>query len=347
MSLGAVVDAARASVDGGIPAAQVAVARDGELELFEALGDCTTATRFPIYSATKPIVASAVWQLIGDGLLDVSRPVAAYVPEFATNGKDAVTVEQVLLHTAGFPLAPMHPEEGADRERRLQRFRQWRLDWEPGSRFEYHPSSAHWVLAELLEVLRGGDFRDLVEERITAPLGLPRVLGIPVDEQDDIAEPVLRPGGEDWVIGPLGSPEAKAAGLPGGGGIATAASLALFHQALLHDPKGLWDPVVLEDARTNVRCNLPDALLGVPVMRTLGLVLAGEDGMHQMRYAGFGRGVSPAAFGHMGAQFQLAWADPATGRSFAYVNNLVADNVTHAGLTFPVADAAADSPSPS
>jgi CubicO group peptidase (beta-lactamase class C family) len=340
LAWGAVVDAARASVDGGVPACQVAVARDGEVQLFEAVGDCTTATRFPIYSATKPLVTSAIWQLIGDGLLDVTEPVASYVPDFGTNGKDAVTVEHVLLHTAGFPMAPMRPEEGADRERRLARFRQWRLDWEPGSRFEYHPASAHWVLAELLEVLRGDDFRDVVEQRITAPLGLPRMLGIPVDDQDDVAPPVLRPGGDEWVIGPLSSPEAKAAGVPGGGGIATAASLALFHQALLHDPEGLWSPAVLEDARTNVRCNLPDSLLGVPVMRTLGLVLAGDDGMHHLRYAGFGKHVSPAAFGHMGAHFQLAWTDPATGTSFAYLNSLVADNAAHAGLTFPVADAA-------
>jgi CubicO group peptidase (beta-lactamase class C family) len=83
--------------------------------------------------------------------------------------------------------------------------------------------------------------------------------------------------------------------------------------------------------------------MGVPVMRTLGLVLAGDDGQHQLRYAGFGKGVSPGAFGHMGAHFQLAWADPATGVSLAYVNNLVADNMRHAGAVFPVADAAAES----
>lgn len=340
--LASVAEAARRSVtDHGVPACQVAVARDGEVVLFEAFGDASTSTRFPIYSATKPLVAAAVWQLIGEGLLDVSRPVADHVPEFATNGKDAVTVEQVLLHTSGFPLAPMGTVEGADQERRLARFATWRLDWEPGSRFEYHPGSGHWVLAELLQRLGGGDFREVIADRVTTPLGLPRLLGIPVDEQEGIAEPVLRPGGEDWVTGPLGSPEAKAAGVPGGGGIATAADVALLHQAVLHGTGDLWDPSVLADVRTNVRCNLPDAILGVPVMRTLGLVLAGDDGMHQMRYAGFGRGASAAAFGHMGAHFQLAWTDPATGVSFAYVNNLVADNLSHAGATFPVADAAA------
>src|SRR5262245_33262192 len=106
--------------DGWLPACQVAVARDGNLLCFETFGDATNETRFNIFSATKPIVASAVWLLIGDGLLEIGRPVAAYVPEFATNGKDAITVEQVLLHTAGFPNASMDMVEGADPVRRRE-----------------------------------------------------------------------------------------------------------------------------------------------------------------------------------------------------------------------------------
>lgn len=326
--LGAVADAARSSVEAGVPACQVAVAVDGRLELFEAFGDCGTGTRFPIYSATKPIVAMAVLPLLDD----VSTPVADHIPEFAANGKGAVTVEQVLLHLAGFPEAPMGPEEGADPVRRLARLASWRLMWEPGSRFEYHYGSAHWVLAELLHRLGGGDFRDVVHDRVTAPLGLPRVLGIPEDDLDDIASPAVDADGDTAVVGHLTSPSARAAGVPGGGGIATAADVAMLYQSWLDDDSG---------ATTQVRCNLPDAILGVPVMRTLAFVLAGDDGLHQLRYAGFGKDVSPRAFGHMGAHFQLAWADPETGVSFAYLNNLVADNVRHAGVALPVADATA------
>jgi len=326
--LGAVADAARASVEGGVPACQVAVAVDGRLELFESFGDSRTTTRFPIYSATKPLVSMAVLPLLGD----VSVPVAQHIPEFAANGKEAVTVEQVLLHVAGFPEAPMGPEEGADPARRLERLASWRLSWEPGSRFEYHYGSAHWVLAELLQRLGGGDFRDVIHERVTAPLGLPRLLGIPEDDQDDIADPVVESGGDTSIVGYLTSPPARAAGVPGGGGIATAADVAMLYQSWLGDDTGVT---------TDVRCNLPDAILGVPVMRTLAFVLAGDDGLHQLRYVGFGKDVSPGAFGHMGAHFQLAWADPETGVSFAYLNDLVAENVRHAGLVFPVADAAA------
>ena len=136
-------------------------------------------TRFGVASATKPIVASATWHLIGEGLLDLDRRVVDYVPEFGTHGKDAVTVEQVYLMTCGFPTAPMEAAEGADPARRVARFAEWELEYEPGTKYVYHGGSAHWVLADLIQRLGGMDFRDYVEERVTRPLGLPRLLGIP------------------------------------------------------------------------------------------------------------------------------------------------------------------------
>ncbi|MFN8052248.1 MAG: serine hydrolase domain-containing protein [Acidimicrobiales bacterium] len=321
----ALLDAARRDVESGwLPACQIAVARDGELVVFETFGDATDDDRFLAFSTTKPIVASLVWQLIGEGLLDVDLPVAHYVPEFAANGKGAVTVEQVLLHTAGFPEAPMGPVEGADGARRLERLASWRLDWEPGTRFEYHAGSAHWVLVELIERLGGGDFRDLLEQRVCAPLGLPRVLGLPVDRQQHIAAPV--PVG-DAIGGPplhateLAAPDVIAAGVPGGGAVLTAADLAMFYQGLLHDPDGIWRPDVLADATGNIRCTLPEPLFGLPVNRSIGLVVAGDDGNHVMRYAAFGQSCSPRSFGHAGMHMQVAWADPDTGISFAYLTN--------------------------
>ena len=346
--------AARHDVERGrVPACQLAVARDGRLLLFEALGEATTATRFCVFSATKPIVAAAVWLLIGDGSLDVAEPVARYAPEFSANGKEAVTVEQVLLHTAGFPNAPIAAAEGADAVRRRDRFSQWRLDWEPGSRFEYHAESAHWVLVDLLERLTGRDFRDVIEERVCLPLGLPRVLGIGAGDQGDIApltlvgagvedgappwEPPAEPAEVarfhgDWrELLIHNDPAVREAGVPAAGGIMTAADLALFYQGLLRNPGGVWRPDVLADATANIRCRLPDPLMGVPANRTIGLVVAGDDGQHVMRYASFGQECSPAAFGHAGAHGQIGWADPATGVSFAYLNNGMAPDPMQAG----------------
>jgi len=53
------------------------------------------------------------------------------------------------------PGAPVSaPLDWDDHPRRYTRFAQWKLNWEPGTRFEYHPTSAHWVLAELIEPAR-------------------------------------------------------------------------------------------------------------------------------------------------------------------------------------------------
>jgi len=331
----------RREIDSGLlPSCQFALAKDGKLAAFEAVGDAGSETRYVIFSATKAFVASAAWLLIGEGSLDIDSRVAEYIPEFATNGKDVVTVEQVMLHTSGFPRAPLGPPAWADRDRRLEAFAKWRLNWEPGTAHEYHPTSAHWVLAELIERISGRDYRVFVHERVTGALGLPRVVGIPPDEQDGIAELALcgEPASPDELEAIFGVPElpvtevtddallsfnradVRAVGVPGGGGVATAATAALFYQALLHNPDGLWDPDVLADATGRVRNTFPDLLaLGAPANRALGVVVAGDDGNANRR--GFGHTQSPRTFGHNGAGGQIAWADPESGLSFCYLTN--------------------------
>lgn len=307
---------------GNTPACQVAVAKDGDVVAFETFGAARPSTRFAIFSATKPIVASAIWHHLADGSLDPGAPIGTYVPELSDRGFEHVLVDHVLLHTAGFPNAPMGDAEGADPSRRRARFARWQLEWEPASRFEYHSASAHWVLVDILERLNGADPRDVIERRVFQPLGLPRALGIAPDQQDDIAPLVpMTPEAADDATMRFNDPVARAAGVPGGGAFMTAADLARFYQGVLHNPGGLWDAEVLRDATSHIRCRFTDPLMGAPVNRTRGLVVAGDDGQHVLRYAIFGAGVSPGAFGHAGAHAQVGWADPATGISFAYLRN--------------------------
>lgn len=333
------IAAAERDIDSGwLPACQLAVARHNEVIAFETLGSATSSDRFLAFSCTKPIVAAAVWHLIADGRLDPAQRVGNYLDAFTGGPKQNVTVEDVFLHTAGFPNAPMSPTDGADRAIRRERISRWELDWEPGSRFEYHATSAHWVLADLIEELTGDDFRDFVDDTVCKPLGIPRVLGIPVAQQDHITRP-QRVGAafEGRAIDvPMDAeiaarPEVIAAGVPGGGAVMTAADLALFYQGLLHNPGDLWDPAVLADATSNIRCRLPEPLFGLAVNRTIGLVVAGDDGHHIMRYAGFGASNSPRSFGHAGMHMQVGWADPATGLSFAYLTNGVDTEVLREG----------------
>jgi CubicO group peptidase (beta-lactamase class C family) len=337
----ALLTRAQREIDQGLlPSCQLAVAKDGELVLFEALGDADRSTRYVIFSATKPFVAAVIWQLLGEGAVDVGVRVADLIPEFGTNGKQEITLDQVLLHTSGFPRAPLGPPEWNDRAGRLAAFSRWRLNWEPGTRYEYHATSAHWVLAEIIYAVSGEDHRDAVRRRIAEPLGLAgfRLGGAPADF-GDVAELVLcgEPMSSDEIMEVLGVPtidrgevtdealmafndrERLAVGVPGGGATASAADVVLFYQALLHDRHGMWDAGVLADVTGTVRNTMDDPMWRVPTRRTRGLMVAGDDGRSHMR--GMGRTVGPRTFGHDGAVGQVAWADPDSGISFCYLTN--------------------------
>lgn len=332
--------AAREIDEGLLPSCQLAIARNGELVWFETLGDATNSNRYVLFSATKPFVASVIWLLLGERALKPEMRIVDLVPEFGENGKHEVTLDQVLLHTSGFPRAPMGPPQWWDRASRLDVFASWRLNWEPGTRHEYHPTSAHWVLAEVIERVTGRDHRAVLHDRIVEPLGLHGfALGVPRSEQDDIVTLELRgePTPPEEVRAVLGvdridrgevtdeamlamnDPDRRELGIPGGGGVGSAADVALFYQALLHNPNELWDPDVLADATGTVRNTFFDPLTRTSANRSRGVFIAGDDGHANLR--GLGRTVSPRAFGHNGAAGQIAWADPETGLSFCYLTN--------------------------
>jgi CubicO group peptidase (beta-lactamase class C family) len=98
---------------GRYPGAQIALARQGRLALFETFGrasvqpDVTARddTLWLLFSNTKVITAVGIWVLVEDGLLRFSDRVSQHVPEFARHGKGEITLAQVLCHRGGFPSA--------------------------------------------------------------------------------------------------------------------------------------------------------------------------------------------------------------------------------------------------
>nr|WP_237558061.1 serine hydrolase domain-containing protein [Streptomyces sp. SID5470] len=313
---------------GRLPSAQVAVARGGRLVACETWGDAEPSTRYVLQSVGRSIVAGAVWKLIGEGLLDVTEHVAAIIPEFAPNGKEEVTVEQVLTHTAGFPFAPLGYPKMLDRDQRLAAFGRWRLDYPPGSRFQFHLTSAAWLVAEIVERRTGLAFADYLRERIAVPLGLSSLeLGVPLDRQagtvalmtatdrtSDDQEP------DPWGPWYLSDPRVLAAGEPSHALVATAADVALYFQALEHS--GLWKP---EAVAEGTRIRLTDHPHGEQIYgggsncrTSMGLfvTVAGPDAGSNLPSTG-----SPALFGSAGAAYQLGFMDPETGLSFACLSN--------------------------
>ena len=336
---GLIARAAQAIDNGPLPSVQIALARHGRLALFTTLGEANNSQRYNIFSCTKPIVASAIWLLMAEGKLQENSPLSALIPELSDKDIGQVTLEQLLTHTAGFPNAPLGPPNWLSRQGRLDKMQSWRLNWQPGSQMEYHPSSAHWVLAEIIERLSGMDYRTYIERAILSPLGLHKLqLGVPSDQQSNITTllsvgsspsteelkklfgvTIEWPDISDTALLRFNEPETRALGVPGGGAIANAASVALFYQCLLHNPKQLWDPEILADATGSIRCKFMDPATRASANRSLGLVIAGDDGMAGHR--GMGKTVSTNTFGHPGAGGQVAWADPVSGISFCLLTN--------------------------
>jgi len=198
----------QAQVDcGRLPGAVALIARQGRVLLHEAIGSLDPAKGTPmpldaifrIYSMTKPLVSVAAMQLVERGKLQLTDPVARYLPAFAQvqlgrqeqgrlqlqRPRAAITVYDLLRHTAGMtyeflgqsPVQKMYEEAGlritarghsnaefADLLARMP------LMFEPGSIWEY--SRATDVLGALLEVVAGQSLGQLLQEQVLGPLGM-------------------------------------------------------------------------------------------------------------------------------------------------------------------------------
>ena len=343
--------------DGRYPGAQLAIARHGKLAAFRTFGrarvepatPATDRTLWLLFSQTKPVVGAAVWQLVDQGALSFADRVADHIPEFARHGKGLVTVQQVITHQGGFPDATVSPAAWADHERLRAEVCDFPLQWEPGTRMKYHGLSAHWVLAALIEAITGRDYRDVIRRDLLDPLGLDDLrVGVPAELQDRCAD-MLAPGdGGDATIGTesVNAPAFRAAGVPGGGGYATAAAMAAFYQMLLGEGQlngvRVLSPRVVQLATRNHTGERIDELQGVAMHRGLGVYVRGTEGGSRA----LGTLAPPRTFGHGGAGSSQSWADPDSGLSFTYLSNVRhgpwhdqrmdrLSNLVHAALVAP------------
>ena len=265
--------------EGLLPACQIAVAFRGELLASQTYGASPTS-RFVIYSCTKAITAGVLWRLLGQGMLERTTRVADVVPSFAEHGKDTVTVEHLLTHTAGFPDARMPDDDWVDRHRRLSAARL--VGTRVGARLALR-------LPRVVGALGAGRARR-VGDRYRLSHVRPRCP--PRASQDRLALPWARPprpvrrarcgrcrrrrvrtaeldelGGSIGLdVSAIGTseedllrhndPEVRAVGHPGGGAVGRAADLAMYYQALLANPAELWQPEVLAAGTADVLCDL-------------------------------------------------------------------------------------------
>jgi CubicO group peptidase (beta-lactamase class C family) len=256
-------------------------------------------------SATKAVTCAAGALLWQRGLFNLDDPVCQHIPEFAAEGKEAVTIRHLLLHTGGLsdPVNEIMPFDEAVaticRAPLLE-------GWVPGARCAYN-SVGMWIVAALVSCLSGRPFSQFVRAEFFEPLGLlDSWIGMPAEvfraygEQIAVIPGFAQSGTEAWVTW----------GRPTGGGHGPIGQLGSFYAALLEN-RILSAPVV-EAMTTGHLCGVYDEKLRANVDRGLGFLLGSSYPGH-----GYGPHASRRTFGHGGRNWCVAFADPAYGLAAA------------------------------
>jgi CubicO group peptidase (beta-lactamase class C family) len=285
-----------------------------------------------VWSVTKGVMALAVAMQVERGRLAYARPVAEVWPEFATNCKEAITLDLVLSHQAGL--------NGLTKPMGLAGLYAWTpyADalaamaplWAPGSRFVYHALSYGHLAGEPLRRVTGRSVGRVIAEDIAGPLGAAFYIGLPESEEPRVAELIEGPGASDWVADVAAGPYPnsvinpavtatlpnsrawRAAEIPGGNGHATALGLATIYGAMVRKAAPVLTPATLAQAN-HPRFIGPDAGNGgQPTAYSAGFRLLDPE---------YGPHASPRSFGHAGWGGSIAFADPDARLGFAYVTN--------------------------
>jgi CubicO group peptidase (beta-lactamase class C family) len=297
-----------------------------------------TDTIFDLASLSKLFTSIVAMQWIEAGRLDVGATVASYLPRFATNGKSAITVQQLMTHTSGLPADPTPPLwQDPDPASRTNAVLDTVPQFTPGSTYLY--SDINMIALQLvLEEITGRTLDALVRDDVTGPLGM----------HDTMYNPpaALRPriAAEEYEQGP-GEPQRglvwgqvhdenawALGGVAGHAGVfATVDDMAVLAQAILNGGAYAGHRILSEQSVTDMLTNLNQAFPGDS--HGLGFEL------DQRWY--MGRLDSTRTAGHTGFTGTTFVVDPVS-RSFAlHFSNRVHPS-RNWGSTNPARRAAAD-----
>lgn len=250
--------------DTGIPAAQVAVVRDGKIVLSKAWGKAsasqpvaTPQMRFQIASISKQFLGVLMLMLENEGKLRLDDKVAKYLPEVTEANR--ITIRQLLSHTSGLQdywpqdYAFTAMEQPTTPQGIVDRWARKPLDYEPGTRWQY--SNTGYVVAGMIaEKVGGAHLWYQFEQRLFKPLGIHPV---PIDSTTGDGFPV---GHHRFALGPVRAAKPPARGwLWAAGELAMSAEdlakwdVARIERKLL--PREDWEeqerPVILSDGTTS------------------------------------------------------------------------------------------------
>jgi CubicO group peptidase (beta-lactamase class C family) len=293
-----------------------------------------------LYSSAKGAMALVAALLVQDGVLDLDREVASWWPEFAAEGKERITLRQLLAHRAGVIGADggLTFDELADDQVIAARLAGQRPFWEPDSGHGYHALVIGALVGEVVRRATGRTAQQHFEERVRAPYAVDYYLGLP-EELEPRFRPVLpmkptsaqqalleaNPIAPDSLMGiafgvhpdhPLdlvayaNSRTVRAKAPLSSGGVGSARGLARMYAAVAGELDGrppLLKPDVLAEA-ARIHSSGTDLVTGEENAFGLGFVPLAT--RHPV--------LTPAAIGHSGAPGSQAFADPSTGLAYSY-----------------------------
>ena len=288
-------------------------------------------TLFWVASMTKPVTAAALLMLQDEGKLNLSDPVAKYIPEFASlktpSGKPAnLTIAQLMTHTSGLGEA-----EGADADKArsladlVALFLKVPLQFEPGTEWRYCQSGIN-TAARIVEIASGKPFDVFLQERLFDPLGMQNTTFYPSRKPAlTLVTPYrlnsstgkLEPKPPSGVIGEQGHPPLGNSGL-----FSTGPDYARFCQMLLgggvFKGKRYLSPESFRLLSTPQTRDLPTGFFQSAQWGNRGTNYGWGIGTCVLRapHAGVAEMLSPGTFGHGGAWGTQAWIDPVRGLAF-------------------------------
>ena len=297
--------------------------------------DMTTCHLMDWQSTTKALTAVAAAVAHERRTVDVNAPVARYVPEFATHGKEDVTLRDCLTHVAGIPFAgaTLAPETHT-KEDIVRAICGAKPDNQPGEAACYHPYSSMYAVAECVSRASGYSFDQFVRDNIVAPLGLTgnAFLAMTDDEfaenEARLAELVATSRLDD-ARGGLSRNEVVH-GCPASGLRATAASVATLMACVCSGGQPILNKGTVELFTRAHRVGMRDELQGVDVDWSLGFAVDSVLG---------GAHAGRRSFGHGGAQSSFALADPESGVVIAFAATHKPGTSEHYARAIRIADA--------
>ena len=287
----------------------------GQRALVPAPEPITDDTIYDAASLTKVIATTtSIMQLVERSQLELDAPVARYIPAFAQNGKESVTVRHLLVHMSGLRPDLDYKPAWAGAETALRLACAEKLRSIPGSTFVYSDIN-FIVLGELVRIVSGRRLDEYSAQEIFRPLGMRDTRFLPTPEMLSRIAPTELTAGK-MLRGVVHDPSARMmGGVAGHAGLfTTAADLARFCRMLLN--RGELD---------GVRILKPATVADMTTVQNDGSDRRGLGWDIDSRYSGLRGRWFPAgaSFGHTGYTGTSMWLDPDARTFWIFLTNRV------------------------